>query len=307
MNFNKLRYVIVVAEERSITKAAKKLYISQPSLSQCIRSIEEDLGVDLFIRVKSSISLTQAGEAYIEWAKATLESAKQLQSRLEKIKAGVTRQLDIGASWQRSAALLPEPINSFYSRVPNCDIRICEDINIKLHELLKNDVIDLEIGVPNQDTVHYVSVPLFQERFLLATSKNASIPSVKAEPFPKVSPEVIRGMPVVILQEHMYLGKVFRNLLTDLNYIPPKITECHNIETLHKLVAKNAGVSLLPEVSIFHRPLPDVNYYLFTDDDLGRTVAAVYKRNTKKQQDILQFIECLKEYIKKCGYPFVVS
>lgn len=95
MNFNKLRYVIVVAEERSITKAAKKLYISQPSLSQCIRSIEEDLGVDLFIRVKSSISLTQAGEAYIEWAKATLESAKQLQSRLEKIKAGVTRQLDI--------------------------------------------------------------------------------------------------------------------------------------------------------------------------------------------------------------------
>lgn len=159
-------------------------------------------------------------------------------------------------------------------------------------------MIDLEIGVPNQDIVHYVSVPLFQERFLLATSKNVSIPSVKAEPFPKVSPEVIRGMPVVILQEHMYLGKVFRNLLTDLNYIPPKITECHNIETLHKLVAKNAGVSLLPEVSIFHRPLPDVNYYLFTDDDLGRTVAAVYKRNTKKQQDILQFIECLKEYIK---------
>lgn len=109
MNFNKLRYVIVVAEERSITKAAKKLYISQPSLSQCIRSIEEDLGVDLFIRVKSSISLTQAGEAYIEWAKATLESAKQLQSRLEKIKAGVTRQLDIGCLLAEKRSLAASP------------------------------------------------------------------------------------------------------------------------------------------------------------------------------------------------------
>ena len=182
MNFNKLRYVIVVAEERSITKAAKKLYISQPSLSQCIRSIEEDLGVDLFIRVKSSISLTQAGEAYIEWAKATLESAKQLQSRLEKIKAGVTRQLDIGASWQRSAALLPEPINSFYSRVPNCDIRICEDINIKLHELLKNDVIDLEIGVPNQDTVHYVSV---RSDFSWPQARMFRFPPSRPNHFPK--------------------------------------------------------------------------------------------------------------------------
>ncbi len=238
VNFNKLRYVIVVAQEKSITKAAKKLYISQPSLSQCIRSIEEDIGTELFIRSKSSISLTPAGEAYVEWAKATIESAKQLESRLNKIKSGAQRQLDIGASWQRSAALLPEPIDRFYTKVPNCNIRIHEDLNVNLLEFLKNDVIDMEIGVPNPDTVHYMSVPLFQERFLLAASKEVQIPCTEATPFPCTDTDVIRGKPVVILQEHMYLGRVFRQLLTDLNYIPLKITECHNIETLHKLVAK---------------------------------------------------------------------
>ena len=290
VNFNKLRYVIVVAQEKSITKAAKKLYISQPSLSQCIRSIEEDIGTELFIRSKSSISLTPAGEAYVEWAKATIESAKQLESRLNKIKSGAQRQLDIGASWQRSAALLPEPIDRFYTKVPNCNIRIHEDLNVNLLEFLKNDVIDMEIGVPNPDTVHYMSVPLFQERFLLAASK-----------------DVIRGKPVVILQEHMYLGRVFRQLLTDLNYIPLKITECHNIETLHKLVAKNAGVSLLPEVSVSLRTLPDVNYYTLSDENMGRTVAAVYKKGSNKVDDILKFIDCLKEYLKTCHYPFNVS
>ncbi len=306
MNFNKLRYVIVVAEEGSITKAAKKLYISQPSLSQCIRSIEEDLGTELFIRGKSSITLTQAGQAYIEWAKATLESAKQLENRLSKIKAGAARQLDIGASWQRSAALLPEPIDRFYARVPDCNIRIHEELNIKLHEFLKNDVIDLEIGIPNPDTVHYVSVPLFQERFLLAASRELYIPSTPASPFPKVDKEVIRGKPIVILQEDMYLGRIFRNLLTDLNYIPTKISECHNIETVHKLVSKNAGVSLLPDVSVFHRRLADVNYYMFTDESLGRIVAAVYKKNSPKTSDILNFTACLKDYIRSCGYPFTV-
>ena len=307
VNFNKLRYVIVVAQEKSITKAAKKLYISQPSLSQCIRSIEEDIGTELFIRSKSSISLTPAGEAYVEWAKATIESAKQLESRLNKIKSGAQRQLDIGASWQRSAALLPEPIDRFYTKVPNCNIRIHEDLNVNLLEFLKNDVIDMEIGVPNPDTVHYMSVPLFQERFLLAASKEVKIPCTEATPFPCTDTDVIRGKPVVILQEHRYLGRVFRQLLTDLNYIPLKITECHNIETLHKLVAKNAGVSLLPEVSVSLRTLPDVNYYTLSDENMGRTVAAVYKKGSNKVDDILKFIDCLKEYLKTCHYPFNVS
>ena len=306
MNFNKLKYVIVVAEEGSITKAAKKLYISQPSLSQCIRSIEEDLGAEIFIRGKSSITLTPAGEAYIEWAKATIESAHQLEARLNKIKAGTARQLDIGASWQRSAALLPKAIERFYAQVPDCNIRIHEDLNRRLHEYLKNDVIDLEIGVPNPDTIHYVSAPLFQERFLLAASNKINIPSVPADPFPMVDTEIIRGKPVVILQADMYLGRVFRNLLTNLNYIPTKISECHNIETVHKLVALNAGISLLPDVSVFYRRLPDVNYYMFSDKSLGRIVSAVYKKDSSKTPDILKFTACLKDYIRNCGYPFTI-
>ena len=90
MNFNKLRYVIVVAEERSITKAAKKLYISQPSLSQCIRSIEEDLGVDLFIRVKSSIShagwrgVYRVGKSYARIGKAIAKQAGENKGRRNK-------------------------------------------------------------------------------------------------------------------------------------------------------------------------------------------------------------------------------
>lgn len=300
----KLKYVVTVAEEKSITKAAKKLYISQPSLSLSIHSIEESLGVELFVRGKNSVTLTPAGQAYVEWAKVTLESEKQLEAKLSKIKSGSNRQLDIGASYQRSAALLPEAISSFYSRTNNCNIKIHEDVNANLSSAIQADQLDIIIGLPRADTTVYTSVPLFQERFLLAASNLVDIPCTQAEPFAYVDKRAIIGHPVVMLQEQQYLGKIMRNLLLDLNFIPEKSTVCTNMETLHSLVSKNAGISLLPEVSVFLRRIDNVNYYMLNDPTLSRTVSAVYKKNNPKLEDIELFVQCLKDYIQSCSYPF---
>lgn len=304
MNLYKLKYVVTVAEEKSITKAAKKLYISQPSLSLSIHSIEDSLGVELFVRSKNSVTLTPAGQAYVEWAKVTLESAKQLEAKLSKIKAGSNRQLDIGASYQRSAALLPESISSFYNRTNNCNIKIREDVSANLTSSLQADQLDIIISLPHADTTLYKSVPLFQEHFLLAASDQLNIPCTRAEPFAYADKSAIIGQPIVMLQEQQYLGKVMRNLLLDLNYIPEKSTVCTNMETLHSLVSKNAGISLLPEVSVFLRRIDNVNYYMLNDPTLSRTVAAVYKRNNPKLEDIELFVQCLKDCIRSFSYPF---
>lgn len=306
MNLYKLKYVITVAEEKSITKAAKKLYISQPSLSLSIRSIEDSLGVELFVRGKNSVTLTPAGQAYVEWAKVTLESAKRLEVKLSKITAGSNRQLDIGASMQRSAALLPEPISSFYKRTSDCSIEVHEDVNINLTSALQAGQLDLVLGLPHADTTAYKSVPLFRERFLLAANKDIDIPCTAAKPYPYVEKSAVVGLPVVMLQEQQYLGKVTRNLLLSLNYIPEMSTVCTNIETVHSLVSKNTGITLLPEVSVFLRKIENVRYYMFSDPTLSRTVAAVYKKNNPKLDDIELFARCLKDYISDCSYPFEI-
>lgn len=79
LNLYKLKYVVTVAEEKSITKAAKKLYISQPSLSLSIHAIEDALGVELFVRGKNSVTLTPAGQAYVEWARSLLNRQSSLR------------------------------------------------------------------------------------------------------------------------------------------------------------------------------------------------------------------------------------
>ncbi len=306
LNLYKLKYVITVAEEKSITKAAKKLYISQPSLSLSIHGIEDSLGVELFVRGKNSVTLTPSGQVFVEWAKATVESAKQMEVKLGKIKAGSKRQLDIGASYQRSVALMPETISRFYDRTDNCGIKIHEDINANLNSDLQADQLDITVGLPQADTTLYKSVPLFRERFLLAASKQVDILCTPAEPYAYADKSVIVGQPIIMLQEQQYLGKVMRNLLLDLNCIPEKSTICTNMETVHSLVSKNAGISLLPEISIFLRRMENVNYYMFSDPTLSRTVAAVYKKNNPKLEDIELFVQCLKDYIRDCSYPFEI-
>ena len=306
LNLYKLKYVVTVAEEKSITKAAKKLYISQPSLSLSIHAIEDSLDTELFVRGKNSVTLTPAGQAYVEWAKVTLKSAKQLEAKLSKIKAGSKRQLDIGASYQRSAALLPESISRFYGRTNDCNIKIREDVSANLSSALQVDQLDITIGLPHADTTLYKSVPLFQERFLLAASDQVDIPCTLAEPYAYVEKSAIIGQPVIMLQEQQYLGKVMRNLLLDLNCIPEKSTVCTTMETVHSLVSKNAGISLLPEVSVFLRRIENVYYYMFSDPTLSRTVAAVYKKNNPKLEDIELFVQCLKDYIRSCSYPFEI-
>ena len=81
MNWNQLQYIVTTAQEKSITKAAKKLFISQPSLTLSIQNLEKELGVELFERNRGSLALTYAGQLYYDWALSTLHARERLSDR----------------------------------------------------------------------------------------------------------------------------------------------------------------------------------------------------------------------------------
>lgn len=307
MNFHKLKYFIAVAEEQNITKAAKKLFISQPSLSQCIQGIEADMGVKLFSRGKSNLTLTRAGRIYYQWAKVTLDSVKRLENDIAAVKADTNRQLDIGSSWQRSAFLLPESINNFYQCVPSCNVKIYEDYGFRLLEKLASNELDLVISPSNQDPIHYHSVPIIYERFLVAAGKAFQLEHTEGDPFPYVDKNVFFGKPIILLQERQYLGQSFRKLLLDINYSPVKLTECTNLETAHKLVKNNVGLTLLPEISVVSIRYPDVHYYALEGEFSGRTISAVYRKGHPMEKEIRILIDCVKEFIKTFNHPFIIG
>ena len=108
MNWNQLQYVLTIVQEKNITKAAQKLYLSQPSLSMSLKNLEEELGVEIFERKKGVLELTYAGELFCHWAEDSLRSKQILSDQLSDISSNARHKIRLGISPHRSLILLPD-------------------------------------------------------------------------------------------------------------------------------------------------------------------------------------------------------
>ena len=139
MDFRELTYITAVADERSVTEAAKKLYISQPSLSYIISKVEEDLGVKLFDRKTSPISLTYAGEKYVQTAREILRMRDGMRREMNDIGQGGKGRINIGIPTERAGYMLPKVIPVFRRDHPGVEIRLQES---RSEEIIRNLMMD---------------------------------------------------------------------------------------------------------------------------------------------------------------------
>ena len=107
MNLKHVQYVLTILREGSITAASKKLYVSQPALSQTLKQIEQDLGALIFDRTTDPISLTYAGQQYVDAAQQVMDIDRNLRTRIAETKKEMHGRLCIGISMQRGLQLLP--------------------------------------------------------------------------------------------------------------------------------------------------------------------------------------------------------
>lgn len=214
MNWNQLQYVITIAEEKSITKAAQKLYISQPSLSLSIQALEKETGIPLFERNRGEMKLTYAGSLFYEWAISTLYSHTQLEWKLGDIVSGSRTLIRLGLSPHRSERLLAPVLERFYSMYENCDIQIIEQPTYILRQMLEEDKLDLILDISSPDTINYESELLVKESFVLAIPDSLcpfSDPSQKEEDIsatPQIHLPALSAIPFILLSEDHDLGKI---------------------------------------------------------------------------------------------------
>lgn len=150
---------MAIAEEKSISKAAKKLYITQPSLSQYIMRLENNLGVKLFDRSASSMILTYAGEIYVQTAKDILNLNTGMKRKLSDIAGSKKGRLVMGVPHQAGRHVLPLVLPEFHRQYPEIEIVIKEDVTMRLEEMLINGKIDIAI----------LNLPMQNEKILYET------------------------------------------------------------------------------------------------------------------------------------------
>lgn len=288
MNLNQLKYITVTAEELNISKAAEKLYISQPSLSKSIKMLEEELGTEIFTR--KPFQLTYAGEIFVKWANQVLASHKQLNQRISDIVNEKEIKLTIGMSPYRSTFLLPEIVAKFKEEYPDCNLTLEEHPTDILHKMLDEEKIDLMIDIPYGDPSNYESIVIAKEKILLGIPSNW--------PYQKTTADIkdFSDKPFIMLTERQFLGKLGRKLCIKSGFSPKIFMECHNLETVYSMIKHGFGVSFIPEM--FAKNLTDndkMKCFEIENFKPEREIAVVYNKNNYLPKPAKRLIDILKE------------
>lgn len=176
MNNREYEYVSAVAKEGSFSKAAQKLYMSQPALSGAIKKIEKDLyGIPLFDRKVTPVTLTPAGQYYLEQAKKIYDIYNTLDQHfasLAGVRAGV---INIGSSAYFCAYLLPELIHGYYKLNPNCVVNLTETDISGMDSGLRSGQFDITIDVEQLDPEMFESIILGYEYMLMAVPSSFEV------------------------------------------------------------------------------------------------------------------------------------
>ncbi len=175
MNIKHAQYMLTVMQEGSITAAAKKLYISQPSLSQMIKLVENNLGTAIFNRSTDPITLTYAGEKYTDPAKQILTINNNLQKEIDEINHEDHGCLKLGIPVQRAMQVLPYVLPRFMKQYPYVDIDLQEHGSAITESMLLEGSIDLACltTYPKQEELNYILIE--DEDLVLLTSRNTDL------------------------------------------------------------------------------------------------------------------------------------
>ena len=177
MDFKEFEYVIAVAEEGTISAAADRLYLSQPSISKFLKKLEDRLGTPLFNRTSTGVRLTYAGEVYVQNAKSILQQYRRTKNQLRDIENLENGRVDFGISSYRGSYLLPQILKRFYDRYPNVEIIIHEHDSKKLEAMIADGDLDLAL-VAKTDYEKYVDKQVLADEVVLVTAKDHPIEKI---------------------------------------------------------------------------------------------------------------------------------
>ena len=182
MDLKELDYIVTVANEGSISRAAEKLFMAQSSLSQAVRLFEQDLGTPIFVRTARGVRPTSAGEAFIFHARQILQQYQEARSEasdIENLKGGT---VIFGISTYRGTYLLPPVLKKFHALYPRVHVEICEMDSIDLENKILEGLLDLAlIAAPPVRIKHGVDF-LMRDEIMIATTADHPVMAFAAAP-----------------------------------------------------------------------------------------------------------------------------
>lgn len=288
-----MRYVVTVAEELHFGKAAARLLIAQPPLSQQIKKVEQEIGAVLFRRSKRRVELTEAGRIFVEEARRTLAQADLTLHATQRAARGEIGRLVIGYAGSAAHAVLPSVMTRFRSRSPEVQIELREMTTSQQILALLSRQIDIGlVRSPAPQPGLEVAI-LVWERFLAALPHKHRLARMKRIALARLATERFILFP-------RYLGPTLYDPIVAAcqraGFSPSVVQEAMHVPTIVSLVAAGVGVALVPE-SARHLRWHGVVYRELTDSE-ARTAISIAWRSAEESAAAKFFVATAR-----CTFP----
>lgn len=308
------KYVYEVYKERSFTKAAQNLYISQPSLSARIKKIEEIIGEPLFDRSTTPLQLTEVGKVYIEAAEEITQIEQRVENYINDLAGLKTGNLAVGASTLFAAYVVPSLITQFNQKFPDVHIQLIEGNTAELEEMLGSNALDFVIDNYHYDSILYNKELYCEENILLAVPKHFAVneelgmyqlsyKNIKnknylSRKYPAVPLGRFADIPFIMLTQGNDTRTRGDRLCRNVGFKPNIVLEFNQQSTAYMASSTQLGATFISDILASQLPaFENLVYYKLDGEEAKRKVFFYYKTHKYKTRVMEEFIRMMHEQI----------
>jgi LysR family transcriptional regulator, hydrogen peroxide-inducible genes activator len=287
MELHQLRYFCAVAETGSFSRAAEQCHVAQPSLSQQILKLEDELGARLFDRLGRSVRLTDLGKTFLPRARAVLRELEAARGDVRERQESISGPIAVGVIPTVAPYFLPPHLTAFTRQFPQAQLTVVEEITPVLLERLRASRVDVAVLALPIRGHEFEAFPLLTERLFAALPRNHKLARRDS-----LSLKDLRAEPFLLLRD----GHCFRDTAVaacDRARLSPQVIfESGQFSSILSMVGTGMGVSIVPEMAVDRHH--GCGYVRIADGEATRTIGAVVLRGRSLTRVHLAFLSCLR-------------
>lgn len=282
MNIRTCEYMVAIAENGSLAKAAKSLRVSQPALSNFISNLEQQLGYHLFVYKHKTMNLTRAGQIYLDACRKIVEIKNQTYHSILSINNKYSECFTVGVTPHRGSTTFANIYPKFYKRFPNVSIHVKEGYTAALQKELDSGEIDIILGTvaPNSHGNYNIiidtedSLQLCVPAFHPLANKASSVHG----DFTAIDIRCFQDTPFVMWGEDTVNSLAINGLFDKAGMLPTVVFKSNNMSVIDSMISSGAGVGFLPKS--FCRPNQNRVYFAL-EPPLLIHGGAIYRKKDK--------------------------
>ncbi|MBS4220786.1 LysR family transcriptional regulator [Bacillus sp. FJAT-49711] len=289
MDIRQLRYFIAIVEERKISAAAERLHISQPPLSQQLKTMEDELGSRLVERSGRHFEVTEAGKALYKYALRVTQLMEEAKIEVKEVGNGVNGRLTLGIN-TFSAVKLAEILHKFQKQYPKVTYKIQQNESAHLCKLVRERIVELAIIRLPLELDDLSVLHLHSEPFYFITSKK------RKRTGNEISLADIQNEPLILPStEGLGVHYVIMEAFSKFQIHPNVVGECSDITLLMDLVASDFGAAIVPETLLkCHKGYP-IHAYKISSKTLSASVGLIWLKNHYLSKTAQNFVDLIKK------------